>query len=84
MTRKVYDKLVRNRIPQIIREAGSTCGTEMYRDEGAFHRALQDKLVEESGEASTASDEDLAAELADLQEVVDALMAAYGSVLRVR
>jgi predicted house-cleaning noncanonical NTP pyrophosphatase (MazG superfamily) len=29
MTRKLYDKLVRDRIQEIIREAGSTCGIEM-------------------------------------------------------
>ena len=78
MTRKLYDKLVRDRIPEIIRDAGSTCGTDVYSDEGAFRRALRDKLIEEAREAANASEEDLAAELADLQEVVDALISAYG------
>jgi hypothetical protein len=36
MTRKLYDKLVRDRIPEIIREGGSTCGAEMYNDEAGF------------------------------------------------
>ena len=78
MTRKLYDKLVRDRIPEIIRESGSSCGTESYRDESGFRRALRDKLIEEAGEAANAGEEDLAAELADLQEVVDALISAYG------
>jgi predicted house-cleaning noncanonical NTP pyrophosphatase (MazG superfamily) len=78
MTRKLYDKLVRDRIPEISREAGSTCGTDTYSDESAFRRALRDKLVEEAGEASNASDENVATELADLQEVVDVLITAYG------
>ncbi len=78
MTRKLYDKLVRDRIPEIIREGGSTCGTEMYSDESAFRRALRDKLIEEAGEAANASEDDLAAELADLQEVVYGLISTYG------
>jgi len=78
MTRKLYDKLVRDRIPEIIREAGSTCAAETYRDDSAFRRALRNKLIEEAGEAANAGDEDLATELADLQEVVDALISAYG------
>ena len=35
-------------------------------------------LIEEAGEAANASEEDLATELADLQEVVDALISARG------
>jgi predicted house-cleaning noncanonical NTP pyrophosphatase (MazG superfamily) len=76
MTRKVYDKLVRDRIPEIIRESGSTCGVETIGDERAFDQALREKLVEEAREAATASDADLAAELADLQEVIDTLIDA--------
>jgi hypothetical protein len=33
MTRKIYDKLVRDRIPEIIRQSGSTCGTEIFEDD---------------------------------------------------
>jgi predicted house-cleaning noncanonical NTP pyrophosphatase (MazG superfamily) len=78
VTRKVYDKLVRDRIPEIIRRSGSTCGTEVFNDDGAFRSALRKKLVEEAREAANASDADLAAELADLQEVIDTLVEACG------
>jgi predicted house-cleaning noncanonical NTP pyrophosphatase (MazG superfamily) len=78
MTRKLYDKLVRDRIPEIIQEAGRICGTETYSDDSAFRRALRDKLVEEAGETANASDKDLPAELANLQEVIDTLITAYG------
>lgn len=37
-----------------------------------------DKLVEEAREAAVADPRDLTTELADLYEVVDALMASYG------
>ena len=78
MTRKLYDKLVRDRIPELIRASGNTCGTEMFDDDIAFRRALRDKLVEEATEAAKAPDTDLAAELADVREVIDALIDAYG------
>jgi predicted house-cleaning noncanonical NTP pyrophosphatase (MazG superfamily) len=78
MTRKIYDKLVRDRIPEIIRQSGSTCGTEIFEDDVAFRRALLDKLIEEAREAATAPDADLAAELADLLEVIDAVVEASG------
>lgn len=41
-------------------------------------RKLYDKLVEEATEATNAADADLATELADVLEVVDALIDTYG------
>jgi predicted house-cleaning noncanonical NTP pyrophosphatase (MazG superfamily) len=76
VTRKVYDKLVRDRIPEIIRKSGSTCSVETIGDDHAFRRALRDKLVEEATEAATASEADIAGELADLQEVIETLIEA--------
>ncbi len=77
MPRKTYDKLVRDLIPDIIRGDGHACAVETLDNE-AFRRALRNKLVEEAQEAADASDDDLVTELADLQEVVDALIQAYG------
>lgn len=75
--RTEYHKLVRNRIPEIIRRDGFTCAIEtMAEDE--YQQALRDKLVEEAREAAVADPRDLTTELADLYEVVDALMASYG------
>ncbi len=68
MPRKTYDKLVRDLIPDIIRGDGHACAVETL-DDVTFRRALRNKLVEEAQEA---------AELADVQEVVDALIQAYG------
>jgi predicted house-cleaning noncanonical NTP pyrophosphatase (MazG superfamily) len=78
MTRRIYDKLARDRIPEIIRQSGGTCGTETFGDNSAFRRVLLVKLVEEAREAADAMDSDLATELADLQEVIDALIEAFG------
>lgn len=74
--RKIYNKLVRDHIPEIIQAAGRECAVETM-SEAEFHRALRAKLVEEAQEAAAAVPPDLAVELADLYEVMDALMAAY-------
>jgi predicted house-cleaning noncanonical NTP pyrophosphatase (MazG superfamily) len=72
VARRIYKKLVRDLIPDIIRQDGHACAVESL-DEDAFRRALRAKLVEEAREAAHAKDDDdLATELADLQEVVDA------------
>jgi len=75
--RKVYNKLVRDRIPDIIQAAGQECAIETMEEE-EFHQALRAKLVEEAQEASAATSTELVAELADLCEVMDSLMVAYG------
>ena len=77
MTRRAYDKLVRDLIPEIVQRSGHTCAVETLHDDQAFRSAFRDKLIEEAREASAARDEDLATELADLQEVIDALIDAY-------
>jgi predicted house-cleaning noncanonical NTP pyrophosphatase (MazG superfamily) len=75
--RITYEKLVRDRIPEIIRCAGSTCETVTLA-EADYRQALRAKLVEEASEAAEADLDHLAVELADLYEVMDALMASYG------
>ena len=70
-------KLVRDRIPEIIRAGGSepityVAGLEEYRSR------LRDKLGEEVAEALAADDEHAPEELADVLEVVRALAALLG------
>lgn len=76
LVKKVYNKLVRDRIPEIIQAAGCEYAIETM-DEADFHEALRAKLVEEAQEAAAADPIELVAELADLCEVMDALIAAY-------
>jgi predicted house-cleaning noncanonical NTP pyrophosphatase (MazG superfamily) len=73
-----YNKIVRDRIPEIIERRGERAETIQLRDE-ALRTALRRKLVEEAFEALDAkSDEDLVSELADIKEVVAALRRALG------
>lgn len=71
-----YNKLVRDRIPEIIAAEGRQYGTEIM-DESEYRQALLEKLVEEAQEVTIAGPDDLVKELADLYEVADALIAAF-------
>lgn len=72
-----YNKLVRDRIPEIIHKAGNQCEVvTMSQDE--YRQALRDKLIEEAQEAAGANSQDLVKELADLYEVIDAVMLTCG------
>jgi predicted house-cleaning noncanonical NTP pyrophosphatase (MazG superfamily) len=77
MSRIVYNKLVRDRIPEIIAQNGKTYGAESMSPE-EFERGLLEKLIEEAREAQQADDTQLKTELADLQEVIDALLVLKG------
>jgi predicted house-cleaning noncanonical NTP pyrophosphatase (MazG superfamily) len=70
-------KLVRDKIPQIIRAQG---GEPVVRiaETGEYRELLRAKLVEEAGEVATADDAHAPEELADVLEVVLALAADLG------
>ena len=70
-----YNKLVRDRIPAIIAESGRQYRTTVLTAP-AFRAALLAKLVEEAQEVQAAPPEELLTELADVLEVVDALLTA--------
>jgi predicted house-cleaning noncanonical NTP pyrophosphatase (MazG superfamily) len=68
-------KLVRDRIPEIMRREGKTPDVEQIAGE-RLKIALKDKLVEEATELQASVD--VREELADVLEVVDALVDSYG------
>jgi predicted house-cleaning noncanonical NTP pyrophosphatase (MazG superfamily) len=63
-----YNKLVRDRMPEIIRADGHQPVTRIL-DQAGYRSALVAKLLEEAQEASAAPAGDLPAELADVLEV---------------
>ena len=75
--RTEHNKLVRDKIPEIIRDSGNQYETTTLSNLD-YIKALRQKLVEEANEAATAFPEELAQELADVMEVVDTLIAATG------
>ena len=74
----IYNKLVRDRIPEIIAESGKECRVSTVSG-ARLLQALQTKLSEELDEF-LASDSELE-ELADILEVVEALAVQLGSSL---
>lgn len=75
MTEKViYNKLVRDKIPEIIEASGKTCETEILSDE-EYLQMLDKKLDEELAEYHQ---EQNIEELADLLEVLFATVKAKG------
>lgn len=77
MSPKHYNKLVRDRIPEIIANEGHEYHIEVM-SEDAYRQALRKKLVEEAQEvADSRGHDELIKELADLREVIDALIVAY-------
>ncbi|MCR4578068.1 MAG: nucleoside triphosphate pyrophosphohydrolase [Clostridiales bacterium] len=70
----VYNKLVRDRIPEIIEASGRTCATRIL-PEGEYLLMLEAKLDEELAEFH--KDRTLE-ELADLMEVIRAIAVARG------
>jgi len=74
-----YNKLVRDRIPEIIQADGHKPVTRVL-DEESYRAALLEKLTEEAQEARQAPVEQLAAELADVLEVLQAIAQAHGLI----
>ena len=74
---KTYNKLVRDRIPEIIEASGKTCETEILSDDG-YLRMVDAKLDEELAEYH--KDQNIE-ELADLMEVIHAAAIARGYTL---
>ena len=75
---KVWNKLVRDRIPEII-EADNVKAVTRTLSAAEFFDALHDKLIEEVGELKEAADrEDVIAEAADILEVLTAVCDMHG------
>ena len=70
-----YDKLVRDRIPEIIRESGKECVCRVLT-EAEYIGKLEEKLGEELAEYLESGSME---EIADLLEVIHAVIAARGS-----
>lgn len=70
----VYNKLARDRIPEIIEASGKSCVVETLGDD-EYLRALDAKLDEELGEYHREGNIE---ELADLMEVIRVAAAARG------
>jgi predicted house-cleaning noncanonical NTP pyrophosphatase (MazG superfamily) len=71
MKTTTYNKLVRDKIPQIIKQSGKTCVCEVLSDE-KYIQMLNEKLLEEVNEYLESGTLE---ELADIGEVMHAILA---------
>lgn len=74
---KVYNKLVRDKIPQIIQNEGKAVYYSTLDGEN-LRKMLKVKLIEESREVSKAmTKEEMINELADVSEVIEAIYEVF-------
>ena len=66
----IYNKLIRDRIPEIIENDHKTCATRILNDE-EYLKCLKSKLLEECNEVIDAEGEDIKKEIADVLEVLE-------------
>ena len=71
---KVYNKLVRDKIPQVIKSKGGECKTEIL-DNDRYLAELNKKLLEETNEYLESGD---IMEVCDILEVMRAIIRAKG------
>lgn len=74
--RKEHNKLIRDNIPSIIQQANKTCKTRILNNEEYIHY-LKLKLIEESNEVYHSDNDHIKEEIADVLEVIDALMSTF-------
>jgi len=74
-----YKKLIRDRIPEIIKKDGKRAETRIL-GEDEYKKELLSKIVEEAQEVSgtNGSREDLIKEIGDVLEVIDSIKKAFG------
>jgi predicted house-cleaning noncanonical NTP pyrophosphatase (MazG superfamily) len=77
--KKVHNKLVRDKIPEFLREQEINAEVEIVEDEVRFLRLLIDKLDEEIQAVGVAlEDEEILESLADIESVIDGILKAKG------
>ena len=77
---KIYNKLVRDKIPDIIKGNGEDPVIKVL-NEDEYKKELEKKLYEEYNEVISASGQDRLEELADMLEVIAALAKIEGKTL---
>lgn len=73
MVKKIYNKLVRDKIPEVISKNGDIAEFSVLNDK-QFAKALKQKMIEEANELALANSEDeIINELSDIEELVLAI-----------
>lgn len=72
--RREYNRLVRDKVPELIQSSGRTCQSRILSDAEVL-LALQDKLLEKADNFAKHPSED---EISDLFELMDAIVDKFG------
>lgn len=73
----IHNKLVRDKIPEIINQASKECKIKILNDD-KYSNELKKKLCEEAKEVlETKSKQELIGEISDVLETIDALKEVY-------
>lgn len=72
----IYNKLIRDNIPEIINKDGKECVVEELNDDDYIVK-LKEKLIEEANEVNNANADDISSELADVLEIIEAIENHY-------
>ena len=79
--KKYYNKLVRDKIPELIAAEGKKVVFESIKNEEQFKVLLEEKLLEEVEELKTAcltyDSESIASEIADIEEILQEISDLY-------
>ncbi len=77
--RKIYNKLIRDKIPEIIKKDGKKYKIRILSDE-EYKKELLKKIVEESQEflKTNGNKEELTKEISDVLEIIDYLINVFG------
>ncbi len=79
MKKVIYEKLVRDGVPEFLTKINKAFEVRQMPDDELFERELLRKIIEEAEELSIAQGRDsIIQEIADLLEVIDALKARNG------
>lgn len=77
---KKYDKLVRDKIPEIIAKNNKKCEIENEENQDSLLKYYYEKLKEELNEViCSKNNEEMIEELADLSEVIDGLIIKFNA-----
>lgn len=81
MKKYFHQKLVRDRLPEIIETTGNRCEFRIIPEE-EFEKELRKKIIEEASELRDIPKEKLPKELADILEIIESIAKVNGINLK--
>jgi predicted house-cleaning noncanonical NTP pyrophosphatase (MazG superfamily) len=74
----IWNKIVRDRIPEIVENSGGSAETRLINDNNEFDSLMRKKLKEEVMEIEESAKDHILEELGDLETIIDTLLVLHG------